>query len=486
MTLRPVAQVLVVVTLAWGVLAFGAVYPWASRTLAGLAAAAGLVSLGAGRTAGPRLNALLAAGALVLVCVGLQIVPMPPEWLIRLSPGALEVMAARDLTFVSPIWSRYTLSIDPAATRESLVLLTAFALFLVGMTRLLSTVGVRWLLRAVAVLATAIALIGIVQNAMHNGKVYGFWTPTFAGAEPFGPFINKNHFAGWMLMAVPVSLALLAGGIAHGVSRIRPDWHHRLLWLASKQANQLVLLSGGIVLMSLSLVLTMSRSGIIAFTMTLASTILVALARVGTGSRRFAVSLSLAALFCVAVGWVGLDAIANRFDQTDWRQLNSRRGAWADALSIARRFPATGTGMNTYGTATLLYQTHDTTRHYSQAHNDYLELLSEGGALVAVPVALLLVVFIREARARLREPVQSETSWWARVGALTGLAAIAAQETVDFSLQMPGNAVLCAALCAVALHRTPIDRGSKTAARPPDTAGASFACGTIRPFIRRH
>ena len=47
----------------------------------------------------------------------------------------------------------------------------------------------------------------------------------------------------------------------------------------------------------------------------------------------------------------------------------------------------------------------------------------------------------------------STTGWWLRRGAVTGLIAIALQETVEFSLQMPGNAVLFALLCAVALHR---------------------------------
>jgi hypothetical protein len=49
----------------------------------------------------------------------------------------------------------------------------------------------------------------------------------------------------------------------------------------------------------------------------------------------------------------------------------------------------------------------------------------------------------------------SATTYWIRVGAVTGLTAIALQETVDFSLQMPGNAALFATLCGIALHATP-------------------------------
>ena len=33
--------------------------------------------------------------------------------------------------------------------------------------------------------------------------VYGFWKPLHGG-NPFGPFINRNHFAGWMVMALPL------------------------------------------------------------------------------------------------------------------------------------------------------------------------------------------------------------------------------------------------------------------------------------------
>jgi hypothetical protein len=57
-------------------------------------------------------------------------------------------------------------------------------------------------------------------------------------------------------------------------------------------------------------------------------------------------------------------------------------------------------------------------------------------------------------RRRFREET-SATTYWLRVGAVTGITAIALQETVEFSLQMPGNAALFAVVCAIAIHRTP-------------------------------
>jgi len=50
------------------------------------------------------------------------------------------------------------------------------------------------------------------------------------------------------------------------------------------------------------------------------------------------------------------------------------------------------------------------------------------------------------------------------VGAVTGLVAIALQETVEFSLQMPGNAALFAVLAAIAMHRSPGARREATGA----------------------
>ena len=91
--------------------------------------------------------------------------------------------------------------------------------------------------------------------------------------------------------------------------------------------------------------------------------------------------------------------------------------------------------------------------HLREAHNEYLQLAAEGGVLLGVPVVCALAAFARDVRRRFVG--SSESGYWVRLGAVTGLVAIALQSTVEFSLQMPGNAALCAVLCAIALHRDP-------------------------------
>ena len=103
--------------------------------------------------------------------------------------------------------------------------------------------------------------------------------------------------------------------------------------------------------------------------------------------------------------------------------------------------------------ATLFYQTSVPGFHLREAHNDYLQLAAEGGLLLGAPIVCAVAALVREIRVRFVD--SSGSSYWIRLGAVTGLGAIALQSTVEFSLQMPGNAALCAVLCGIALHRDP-------------------------------
>ncbi len=63
-------------------------------------------------------------------------------------------------------------------------------------------------------------------------------------------------------------------------------------------------------------------------------------------------------------------------------------------------------------------------------------------------------MFVRDVRRAIRDQ-RGSTEWWLRAGAITSLFAIALQESVEFSLQMPGNAALFVVVCAISLQRAP-------------------------------
>ena len=225
-----------------------------------------------------------------------------------------------------------------------------------------------------------LALIGIVQKSLSNRYLYGFWELE-VGRNPFGPFVNKNHFAGWMVMALPLTLGLLVAGIDEGMRGVKQGWRHHVLWFASPEANRLILVAGAAVLMALSLMLTMSRSGITAFGLSMADHGLVRRARRPKPLATHRCSAVSGRPCHVVVIWSGPDVVASRFAAADWGEFNNRKGAWVDAWSVAREFPVAGTGLNTYWAAALFYQHHEMAYFFAQVHNDYLQLAAEGGLL---------------------------------------------------------------------------------------------------------
>jgi O-antigen ligase len=396
---------------------------------------------------------LLVTGlAIVAVAIGIQLVPMPLAWVNALSPRLLPMLANVDFAYGAGLIRRHPLSIDPASTAIALGLYLSFAVLLLGLTRVLAVAHLRRTIEALTVVGVVLALAGIVQKPLYAGRVLGIWEPE-SGGSPFGPFVNKNHFAGWMLMALPLTMSLLCGGLQQGMRGLKPGLRYRILWLSSPEANRLILIGAAAVLMAMSLVFTMSRSGISALAFSFVLTAWLVSRGFAGRSRRAAMIVTLGVVAAATVAWVGADAIVERFSQTSWSEFDNRRGAWTDAVGVWSAFRLTGTGLNTYPVAARFYQQHDLDKFFGEAHNDYLQVLAEGGLLVAVPAALCLLFFVRQIYRRGRADQPSTTSWWLRRGAVTGLVAIALQESVEFSLQMPGNAVLFALLCAVALHR---------------------------------
>ena len=199
----------------------------------------------------------------------------------------------------------------------------------------------------------------------------------------------------------------------------------------------------------------------IAAAISLLVTLLVATVR-PLGRWRFAlVFVFLVAIVVLVAEMAGTERIQGRFAGANPQTIGGRLPIWADTVEIASAFFPFGTGLNTFGIATLMYQRSVPGLHLAEAHNDYLQLAAEGGLLLGVPILITAVVFVRRIRARFRE--SDEESYWLRVGAVTGMGAVAIQSLVEFSLQMPGNAALFAVLCAIALHDSSHDRTRRAA-----------------------
>jgi O-antigen ligase len=455
---------------AWGSLAFGAVYPWAYTPLAAGAVVVGLAALWHARGVPPAVighRPLLVALALVAAGAALQLLPLPAGALEAVSPARSPLLAATDLRYAASLAAgggapARPISIDPTATWRGLWLLLSLLVLLAGLTAYFSREGITAVTPGLLLLGLVVAVIGIVQKAVLGDhawagmRIYGFWEPQYKLTTPFGPYVNKNHFAGWMLMILPLGLCYALAQLDRALRHTRRGLRNRLLWLSSPEGGRLQLAAAGVVIMAASLLMTRSRSGIAAFLLAVVVTAAVALRRYQSRPARAMVAAVLLALVAAPLLWADVD-LGSRFVPARDESLRLRREVWSDTLRIVRDFPLAGTGLNTFGAATLGYQTVRTNLHFREAHNEYLQVAAEGGMLLGVPAAAALVLLVGTVRRRFRERADERTRWL-RLGAATGLLAIGLQSLVEFSLQMPGNAVLVVVLCAAALHRTPIGR----------------------------
>ncbi len=456
---------------AWGALAFGAVYPWAWQPLiagAGAVGAAGIL-VAWRRGASARGTVVLWALLAVALMASLQLVPLSVSLRQALSPASENFLLAHDLAY-SVFPGPRPLSLYPAMTVRGIVLLFGFSVWLAGLARLFNLTGVARVARVLAGLGVLLALVGIIQLALlgqdvYTGmRIYGFWKPRNVLTTPFGPFVNKNHFAGWMLMAMPLVAGYAAGLAERGMRGVRATWRDRMLWLSSRDGGRLQLVGFALLLMGVSLTLTRSRSGLAALVVAMLIFTIVAARRSGSVKLAALTGSALAVFAVVIVLWAGVN-IQQRFGSMN-EAVALRRNIWRDAAHIVSDFPLTGTGLNTFGTAMFQYQTSFPDQRVYEAHNDYLQLAAEGGLLLGVPIVATLIVFARAVARRFGAGEDDTRGYWIRVGAVVGLIAIAVQSIVEFSLQMPGNAALFVVLAAIALHRAPARASSRPAAAP--------------------
>lgn len=440
----------VIFLLAWGVLVFASVYRWASIPLA-----AGCSVFGAWALIRPRrplngaMRALLIACVVLACAVGLQLVPLSLSLLEKISPATLTFLQKYSIAY--PSYQRHAISLQPYDTAFALGLFVAFALFMLGLGRALSTRTAETIAIGVAALGVLVAMEGVVQRTISTETIYGFWVPQSARVVTFGPFVNRNHFAGWMLMALSLTIGYLFATIErHPVASVS-GWRRRIVWLGSPDASPALAAGAAVGVMAVVLVLTLSRSGIACFVAVIAIWAFVTNRRSASGSSGVAAIAYFLLIALVSAVWIGMSNVSARFDNLGVNDA-SRLLAWRDALNVVMAFPLAGTGVNAYDTALLFYDSGTTGKFFGQVHNDYLQLAAEGGLLVGIPAIGVVVAFVAAVRRRFRNDERPAN--WLRLGAVTGLIAIALQEAVDFSLQIPGNAVLFATLGAIALHRS--------------------------------
>ena len=433
----------VIATLALAPLALGSVTESAFVPLlfvcfgvGGLSWARGHVqrTLGADVPKVPLARALLAFHVLVLF----QLVPLPAFLLRRLSPGSFAFYNDRLLV---PLASFRPISVSPADTLRGLAFLAGFSLLFGAVFR--EFADVRWRRRLaymVVLVGLVMTLVGLVQAASGTKRIYGLIHTIYDWAI-FGPYVNRSHFGGYIVMAIPLSVAFAM----EALSGLRREWRRRrpgFLALGGPEGNAFVRRSAEAMMLVVGLFASQSRGGVVAFGASMA-----ALPFISRHRRAAAATVLLVAL--LGLPWLGLGDIVRGFESRGIQ--GSRIDMWRDMLPMFPSFPLLGSGFNAFGTAYAPYQTIWRSDFIGEAHDDYLQVLLDTGLLGASLFAFFLASLFRAAaRAASRSALG--------VGLFGGLLALAVHALVDFNWQIPANAATYVALGALAFR----EAGSKT------------------------
>jgi hypothetical protein len=433
-----VAVLLIFVALAWPLAAFGGRSAAAALPY-GIACLLLLVVIR------PRIGgALDRAINLVAVAVIAQCVPLPGPLVRLFSPHREELQVALTLGDAAAAWPTFTIH-RPSTLWALLVLVAAIAVFWTARAQFAAG-GVRRTVRVISALGAAVSVLAVAQAATAGRNIYWRFPTQFEGPLPFGPFVNRNHFATWVIMALPVCLGYIAARA--GLTALRPPHLSARSRIANRIDPRTAWLLTAALAMTIGLLLCLSRSGIFALASSSTITLVLVRSRLDR-SRRRAMLAGTALVVVVALMWADLPALGGRIAATR-AAIADRATIWRETLPIVRDFWITGTGSGTYQRAMYVYQRSDRTVFFNQAHNHYLQVAAEGGLALIAALGYAALCLSRAIARR----IAADTSElvWIRIGAACGLGAVALQSVWETGLVMPANAVLAAVLSALAVY----------------------------------
>ena len=330
-------------------------------------------------------------------------------------------------------------------TRVELQLLLAYAILLFLASQAFRTAEEwRSFVWFVMSLGFLVAVFGILQHLTFNGKLYWFREMRYGGV-PFGPYVNRNHFAGFAELVIPIALVPLVLG------KVRRE---RLFAVAILTLLPIV-----------AIFLSASRGGILSFTAELGVLALLMILR-RTGGRHVLAGGIVLLLAFLLVSWLGVRQILERFSAMQSLEitLGKRASMRQDTWHIFREHPWTGTGLGTLRIVFPAYETLYDGKIVNHAHNDYLEILADTGLAGAACCAWFLGVLFF---ASLKQLLMTDNSFAAALH-LSGIVACCGflvHSLVDFNLHIPGNALLfflVALLSTAPMPQNPSKRRSRS------------------------
>jgi O-antigen ligase len=291
-------------------------------------------------------------------------------WLAGWAAGKLEARWSwRFLPFLGVIvlgylqlwrgWTVYTL----ATTQDILRWATYAVIFFLAFQLFSAEDSARAFRRLFLFYALVVAVVSLLQWFGGKGEIFGLFDAPEAGG--MGPFLNRDHYATFVVLALPV-------GLVDMLRQPRQRWGYMI---ASAALYASVIACG-------------SRAGFILATAELVLLFIPVL----FSSRMAGAALGLILVFGSVVGW---DYLFGRFNDHD--PYAGRREVAEATLSMAKASPVHGFGLGTWATVYPAFARKDFGLFINAAHNDWLQWGADGGVpmlscILALFAGSLLIV----------------------------------------------------------------------------------------------
>jgi O-antigen ligase len=323
-----------------------------------------------------------------------------------------------------------TISLDPYSTQENALHFLALALFFsVTLVMVDRVKRIRGLVLAITLFGFAFAFFAILQGVLSPTKIYGIYERQFA--LPYGSFVNRHNFAAYMEMTIALPLSLVL------TENIRRD--QRLLYLTA------------VILMAVALFLSGSRGGLVAL---LSEAILLVLITSPVRSSRkllvrFALGAALLAAVVFGAIFVGGDSSLTRIAETASSKdiTTNRAHIWAVAADVAGNNLPFGVGLGAFGVAFTPFDSHAGLERVEQAHNDYLQTLTDAG-LAGLFLGGAFLFFLMRTAIR-NVGVRNNSRRGVAIGAFAGIFGVLVHSIFDFVLHTTAITVLFLILLAL-------------------------------------
>ncbi len=364
----------------------------------------------------------------------IQLIPLPPAIWHQL-PGRELPVQLLSLVGLSDGWR--PISLDPEGTIGSaLELLPGLALFF-SMLHLLPRDRLRLVYVLVAVAALS-AVLGALQKASGEAGALILFETAHSGHSP-GLFVNRNHQATFLLLGM-----LMAAALARSLRSTR------------SHSNLVNIVGPGLLLVFAAGVLaTASRTGALLLVPAgIASLLIMYPAKVSWRS------LVVGALMLAILSWLLLqtavaDTVLGRFSELSE---DDRPLYWRDTAVAVSQFWPVGSGLGTFPKVYATVQSIETVgiQYVNNAHNDWLELVLEAGAVAVALMILFLWILITSAVRLWRARTRDGSALGA--AALVGILLLLLHSMTEYPLRILSLMATFGFLCGLLVASAAVER----------------------------